>query len=76
MLMIDVRNAIVSILERYTLNDVVEVTLRKIKRDNLPAPFGVRGLPSMNEKATPVGRHADPKDGFLAFLELDHHPKT
>ncbi len=39
MLMLDVRNAIAGILDRYTLADVVEVTLRKMRRDNLPLPF-------------------------------------
>ena len=33
MLMLDVRNAIAGILDRYTLADVVEVTLRKLRRD-------------------------------------------
>ncbi len=72
MLMIDVRNAIVNILERYTLDDIVNVTLRKIKRDNLPAPFGV---PVAVELPIPTARksrrHADPKDGFLALLNED-----
>jgi Rrf2 family protein len=40
MLMLDVRNAIAGILDRYTLADVVEVTLRKLRRDGLPLPFG------------------------------------
>jgi len=39
MLMSDVRNAIAGILDRYTLADVVEVTLRKMRRDNVPLPF-------------------------------------
>ncbi len=39
MLMLDVRNAIANILDRYTLADVVEVTLRKLRRDNIPLPF-------------------------------------
>jgi hypothetical protein len=39
MLMLDVRNAIAGILDRYTLADVVEVTLRKLRRDGLPLPF-------------------------------------
>ncbi len=39
MLMLDVRNAIAGILDRYTLADVVEVTLRKMRRDNVPLPF-------------------------------------
>ena len=39
MLMLDVRNAIAGILDRYTLADVVVVTLRKLRRDGLPLPF-------------------------------------
>ena len=39
MLMLDVRNAIAGILDRYTLADVVEVTLRKLRRNGLPLPF-------------------------------------
>jgi Rrf2 family protein len=41
MLMMDVRNAIAGILDRYTVADVVEVTLRKLRRDKLPLPFSV-----------------------------------
>jgi Rrf2 family protein len=72
MLMIDVRNAISRILDRYTLGQVVEVTLRKIKRDGLPAPFGIAPAttpPVDHEK--PAGRRADPRDGLLAFLHED-----
>lgn len=39
MLMLDVRNSIANILDKYTLSEVVEVTLRKLRRDNLPIPF-------------------------------------
>ena len=39
MLMLDVRNAIARILDRYVLADVVEITLRKLRRDNVPIPF-------------------------------------
>ena len=39
MLMLDVRNAIADILDRYTLEQVVGVTLRKIRRDHAPIPF-------------------------------------
>jgi Rrf2 family protein len=39
MLMLDVRNAIAEILDRYTLAQVVEVTLRKRRRDGLAIPF-------------------------------------
>ena len=38
-LMLDVRNAIAAILDRYTLAQIVEVTLRKIRRDRVPLPF-------------------------------------
>ena len=39
MLMLDVRNAIAEILDRYTLAQVVEVTLRKIRRNGVAIPF-------------------------------------
>ena len=39
MLMLDVRNAIASILDRYTLADVVEVTTRKLITSGLPLPY-------------------------------------
>ena len=39
MLMLDVRNAIAGILDKYTLADVVAVTLRKLKRDQVSSPF-------------------------------------
>lgn len=60
MLMIDVRNAIANILDRYTLEHVVEVTLRKQERDAAEAKRA-RKKPSKS-------RHADPADGFLAAL--------
>ncbi|MES2697171.1 MAG: Rrf2 family transcriptional regulator [Verrucomicrobiota bacterium] len=50
MLMLDVRNAIAGILDRYTLADVVGITLRKLRRDNLPIPF------SPEADATPIAR--------------------
>jgi Rrf2 family protein len=74
MLMIDVRNAIANILERYTLHDIVEVTLRKIRRDKLPAPFGVPNLETLTAGITEPGRrHADPRDGFLALHQNDEN---
>ena len=39
MLMLDVRNAIAAILDRYTLADVVEVTTRKMVKSGRPLPF-------------------------------------
>ena len=60
MLMIDVRNAIANILDRYTLDHVVEVTLRKQELENT--------VKSKAKKKTAKDRHADPADGFLAAL--------
>ena len=42
MLMLDVRNAVAGILDRYTLADVVQVTLRKLQRSGVPPPFSER----------------------------------
>lgn len=39
MLMLDVRNAISEILDRYTLAQVVEDAARKLRRDTLPLPY-------------------------------------
>ena len=41
MLMLDVRNAIAAILDRYTLADVVEVTTRKMLISGYPLPFSI-----------------------------------
>jgi Rrf2 family protein len=74
MLMIDVRNAIAQILDRYTLADVVSVTLRKMERDGVQLPFMPEAAKpkkrSLGGKVTKPGetRHADPLDGFLTLL--------
>lgn len=66
MLMIDVRNAIANILDRYTVAQVVEVTLRKMRRDGIVPPFAAAGTQAA---PTPLSRRkADPADGFLAGL--------
>jgi Rrf2 family protein len=39
MLMLDVRNAIADILDKHTLAEVVEITLRKYRRDKLAHPL-------------------------------------
>ena len=44
MLMLDVRNAISNILDRFTLADVVEVTMRKLRKDKVPLPFALEPL--------------------------------
>lgn len=51
MLMLDVRNSIANILDRYTLGQVVEATLGRLRKDNRPIPFsheaaGTPGIPS------------------------------
>ena len=66
MIMIDVRNAIANILDRYTVAQVVEVTLRKMRRDGIVPPFAT--AESFAATATTPKRKADPADGFLAGL--------
>jgi len=50
MLMLDVRNAIAAILDRYTLFDVVEITLRKMERDSVSLPFS----PEVEGESLPI----------------------
>jgi Rrf2 family protein len=45
MLMFDVRNAIAAVLDRFTLADIVEITLRKYRRDKVAPPFLDRSIP-------------------------------
>ena len=45
MLMLDVRNAIARVLDRYTLGDIVEITLRKLRRDKVTPAFLPRSTP-------------------------------
>ena len=44
MLMLDVRNAIARVLDRYTLATIVEITLRKMRRDKVLVPFARRSF--------------------------------
>ncbi|EDY22151.1 transcriptional regulator, BadM/Rrf2 family [Chthoniobacter flavus Ellin428] len=71
MLMLDVRNAIARILDRYVLGDVVDITLRKMRRDNVPIPFIVEKLlgPSTPRSGEPGFVDDFPLGGFLAELE-------
>lgn len=66
MVMIDVRNAIANILDRYTVAQVVEVTLRKMRRDGIVPPFA--SAETLDSVSPPPKRKADPADGFLAGL--------
>jgi Rrf2 family protein len=66
MVMIDVRNAIAAILDRYTVAQVVEVTLRKMRRDGIVPPFAAPD--SIVATSASSSRKADPADGFLVGL--------
>jgi hypothetical protein len=82
--MIDVRNAIAQILDRYTLEDVVSVTLRKMQRDGVEIPYEPEPDKSPRRSgSTRVTRprrvkHADPLDGFLALVapQLSRRPQS
>ena len=62
MLMLDVRTAIIKILDRYTLADIVEITLRKMRRDKISPPFISRAF-NLSSVLTslPVGPADSPK---------------
>lgn len=76
MLMIDVRNAISNILDRYTLANVVEVTLRKILRDGVDLEFNGPSDPQVDSAIREASNFnpVDPKDGFLAELTGSERP--
>lgn len=68
MLMLDVRNAISRILDRYVLADVVEITLRKMRRDGVAIPFMEKQLlrPKVGKRAVSDDEH--PVGSFLSEL--------
>ncbi|RRJ97718.1 Rrf2 family transcriptional regulator [Opitutaceae bacterium TAV4] len=84
MLMLDVRNAIAGILDRYSLADVVDVTTRKMRRNDIPLPFsesrhppsgGSRRLPqqAIAARATvPPDQRLAPVEGLLSNLLPDY----
>lgn len=53
MLMLDVRNAIAGILDKYTLADVVAITVDKLRRSNLPLPFSPEAEEALNTRLPP-----------------------
>jgi Rrf2 family protein len=73
-LMLDVRNAIARILDRYTLGDIVEVTLRKMRRDGIVPPFAPgqasRATGVVTSRRRPAG---GPAGGVLARLLPEYH---
>ena len=83
MLMFDVRNAISTILDRYTLADIVEITLRKYRRDKVTPPFLHRSiaLPSVlpqRREALRSKQRAVASDRFSGSSgsETNNHPPT
>jgi Rrf2 family protein len=66
MLMLDVRNAIARILDRYVLSDIVEITLRKMRRDKVPLPFMVEQFLHPN---APAGLDASADHPVGSFLD-------
>jgi Rrf2 family protein len=81
-LMFDVRNAISTILDRYTLADIVEITLRKYRRDKVTPPFLYRSIPPTSvpsEKGESLRsrRRATTRNRFSRFpeSETNNHPQ-
>ncbi len=76
MLMLDVRNAIAGILDRYSLADVVEVTLRKMRRDEVPLPFSESLVPGRAARRisfrSPLRPDLQPVEGILSNLFPDY----
>jgi hypothetical protein len=61
MLMLDVRNAISNILDRFTLADVVEITMRKLRKDKVATPFFIDPLLTRPVVSPPKSRKASKK---------------
>jgi Rrf2 family protein len=72
MLMLDVRNAIAGILDRYTLADVVEVTLRKMRRDGVVPPFSQPAPAAHSRRAKLLNPRLHPVEGIVQQLFPDY----
>ena len=74
MLMLDVRNAIAAILDRYTLADVVEVTTRKLVTSGRPLPFTEAAARDAKKSRAPRARRANtsPTEGVVYQLLGDY----
>ena len=74
MIMLDVRNAIAAIVDRYTVADLVSVTLRKMRASGHIPPFADSPTPqpgAMRRKRPPsktTGGPGTPAEGMLASL--------
>jgi Rrf2 family protein len=80
-LMFDVRNAISTILDRYTLADIVEITLRKYRRDKVTPPFLPPSIPltsvlPQRKEALRSKRRAAARNRFSGSSgsETNNHP--
>ena len=81
MLMLDVRNAISTLLDRFTLADIVEITLRKYRRDKVTPPFLHRSIPlasvlPQRKEALRSKRRAAARNRFSGSSgsETNNHP--
>ena len=85
MLMFDVRNAISTVLDRFTLADIVQITLRKYRRDKVAPPFLHRsislasilskeGEPPLRGKSRAAARHYLP--GSRGSKTNNHPPNV
>jgi Rrf2 family protein len=76
MLMLDVRNAIAAILDRYTLADVVEVTTRKLITSGLPLPYSTPVETISNRQKARQGKSRssvnNPTEGVIHQLLGDY----
>jgi Rrf2 family protein len=79
MLMLDVRNAIAGILDRYSLADIVEVTLRKMRRDGVALPFtqplrypGLAGEHRRPGRSMGTAARLQPVEGLINNLVGDY----
>ena len=76
MLMLDVRNAIAAILDRYTLADVVEVTTRKLITSGLPLPYTTPVETTSNRQKARQGKSRssvnNPTEGVIHQLLGDY----
>ena len=78
MLMFDVRNAISTVLDRYTLEDIVEITLRRYRRDKVTPPFLHRAFPltsvlPQDKETLPDKRRAKAASHFSASRAREAH---
>jgi Rrf2 family protein len=77
MLMFDVRNAISTLLDRFTLADIVEITLRKYRRDKVAPPFLHRSIPLtsiLSTKSEPAVRAQRRAQAVKQFSGARGHP--